>query len=458
MPDRLRAPFTYIARVKTPNLNLQKSRRFPGGRFLAAGVIGFFLQFNPSLVNLHLGIAHFSEIVFLMMTVGTGYLFATGYRQVRIVVLVLFVLGCFVTRAAFGGLEFQMGNGNNDLVSAVGFLVYALGAPFLFYLFEDSEPVYGFSLGFLAGAVGSTMVLWGQFVHLDSLLIQLGLMPPVHTVQMLSTVGEGRMSGMWGHANEAGHVLALAMSAAACVWVCRRGYGAPAIALAIACVAAMFYFAANRGGIISCVIVLGAAMYLNDDFRPTKWRTVILVAILLTMAIVVPYMISNSLFSGRFANDVLAQNASGRVTTTWQGFELMLTHPFGYNTDVRQSDLRTETGFDTPHNGWLALGYAEGIPFLLIVVASLVFVLARPFIRWRVRPRDVLAFFFAIQLATSFMFEELAYSENFMFISAFLISYMLLLQPKQQAGGGRSADAALKTSEAGRIAPTVQLS
>ncbi|QJU57104.1 O-antigen ligase family protein [Sphingomonas sp. AP4-R1] len=390
----------------------------------AAFALGFFLQFNLVPTAWHIPITRFTQLLMLPCIAFLVHRLASRPNPLPTLLYCAGMLLLVVLHLAFSGTPLAFGGGNIDLAASVGYALYLLGGVGLYIMLAQRSGTSWFCWGILIGGLFSLLVFVMEANGLTGLAKAIGLTQPTQSLQKIgSDDGFTRLTGMWGHANEVGHVLAIAAPAAGYLYVSRRER-MPLVLLGLITMAC-FFFTANRGGVIA-VIVTGLAMLVARKERVDIKRKSFLFTMLGVVGVcyALYFLPSPDFIYARFAGDsgAINSNASGRLVTTRLGIDIALHHPFGMGVTDWRAALERGSGFQTPHNGFISMTNGMGIPFLLMCVWALIAVTLAGLRQPRKLSLDIFLMLAAVQMAVSFMFEELSYVDSFMMISALIMA------------------------------------
>lgn len=383
--------------------------------------LGFFLQFNFIPQAFEIPLHRASDLFMLFGAAMSPFVVLRKSRNPAIVVSYTVVLALCLARIVFAPDIFRSPKGFDVQVP----ILYLLSGTAAFYYLEKmraDRAIERFGLGLILGAAASLAVMVAQD-HGGFDLVSLGLTPPLATLNTAIVEAiEHRYPGLWGHPNEASHVIAMTGPAVAYFLTKKRR-----IVLAIMATGIMlgsFYFTLGRGGLMAFTLTALLALVL-DNLRFSVRRALYATVALGLLAPVIYAGAASTLLYKRLAEDrQISSNISERLDTQVIGVKMALEHPFGINHGEAQTTLGRMMPFTTPHSGFLSLAYAMGTPYLVALLASLAVIL------WRSRARgpagvDVFMFFLAVQITTSSMFEELAYDPTYTFFVGLLITYAL---------------------------------
>jgi O-antigen ligase len=407
-----------MARPLTPRAAPAEPRSYQWSAFAT----GFFLQFDLVPTAWHIPITRISLVIMLpwiaflvhRLLSRTNLLWTILYG----VLMLIFVL----LHLAFSGTSLNFGGGNVELAVSLSYALYLLGGIGLYIALAQRSGTGSFCWGLLIGALVSLIVFVMQAAGLGSLAIALGLSQPRQVIQELGGSGFSRLTGMWGHANAVGHILAIAAPAAGYLFIARRDR-LPLILLAVI-MGTCFFFTANRGGMIAAVLTCIAMLFMRKESVMAQRRT-FLIAIggLVGISYAMYFLPSPEFIYVRFTEDSgINSNASGRVATTLSGIELAIRHPFGLSSTDWRASLKENTGFITPHNGFITLAYQMGLPFLLMYLAAIVGCVLAGLRKPRKLSLDIFLMLAAVQASISFMFEELSNADPFIVLIGLIMA------------------------------------
>ena len=347
---------------------------------------------------------------------------------------VAFLVGAFLLFAAnimANGADLAFGYGNVDLSISVTYALSLVAAVPLLWALREQVCVEAFCWGVVLGGAGGAVVAVMQTFGLSPLLTSFGLVPAGQTVQVVGGLLGSRQGGMWGHANELGHVVAMTVPAG--LALTSTGRGRIALPLAILSNLAVFYVAGNRGGIVSASVTIVAALYFGGGLRLAVGRFMVAsLTILAAIPLILIFLNSDNLLYQRFASDGnIDNNIAGRLSSTAYGVKLALTHPFGLGWNEWHAALRADTGISSTHNGFISVAFAFGALFCALFILALVKqVSISPVVKDKA-PIDTLLFYSSIGIAISMLFEQLGYSIPFIFMACLITARFIL-------GGGGS--------------------
>ncbi|PZU07037.1 O-antigen ligase [Sphingomonas sp.] len=421
-------------------------------RWAAFGT-GFLLQFNLVPAAWHIPVTRISLIAMLPWIAFLIHRLLSRANPLSTIlysaIIVLFVF----LHLAFSGTALTFGGGNVDLALSLGYLIYLLGAVGLYIVLAQRSGTAWFCWGLLFGALTSLLVFVMQAIGLGGLAISLGLSQPRQVIQGLVD-GSSRLTGMWGHANEVGHILAISAPAAGYLFVSRRDR-APLVLLAII-MGGCFFFTANRGGMIAAIITCIAMFFARKESVMEQRRPLLItLALLAVVGYALYFLPAPEFIFARFTEDSnINNNASGRLGTTLAGLEMAVTHPFGMSGVDWRSALRSRTGFSTPHNGFIAMTNSIGLPFVLMYLVALVTVVLAGLRKPRKLSLDIFLMLAAVQASFSFMFEDVSLADPFMVIIGLIMARVYsgavtLAAPRRRnaSAGRRQADAQAATQD-----------
>jgi hypothetical protein len=385
--------------------------------------LGFFLQFNLVPTAWHIPVTRFTQLLMLPCIAFLVHRLASRTNMIFTVfycaVMMLFV----VLHLAFSGTSLTFGSGNSDLAVTIGYALYLLGGVGIYIMLAQRNGTSWFCWGILIGALLSLIVFVMEAHGMTGLAQSLGLAQPNQTVQKMGGEdGFSRLTGMWGHANAVGHVLAIAAPAAGYLFVSRRER-MPLVLLGIIMLVC-FYFTANRGGIIA-TMVTGVVMLFarKESIRAQRRSILITLGGLAVVAYGLYYLPSPDFIYARFSGGSgMNNNATGRVVTLMAGLDLAVRHPFGMSITDWGDALHRSTGFDTPHNGFISMANGMGVPFVLMYIWAVVTVGIAGLRKPRKLSLDIFLMLAAVQMSVSFLFEELSYVDAFMMMTSLVLA------------------------------------
>lgn len=389
----------------------------------AAFAVGFFLQFNPVPLAWHIPVPRFSQFAMLPCIAFLVHrmLSRTNLLSPLLYCALMLLFACI--HVAVAGTSLMFGGGNTDLAITVSYVLYLIGGVGLYILLTQRSATAWFCWGLLIGALLSLVVFVMEANGMSGLAKLLGLTQSNQTIQKIGVSdGFSRLTGMWGHANEVGHVLAIAAPAAGYLYVARRERMA-LLVLAIV-TGACFYFTANRGGVIAVLVTCIVMLFARKEVVAVKRRSIlIMLAALAVISYALYFMPSPDFIYARFSDESGAtKNASGRVETTLAGIELALQHPFGIGDTDWRAALQARTGFSTPHDGFISMAYEMGLPFVLMVMVAMAIVSFAGFRQPRTFSLDIFLMLAAVQMMISFLFEELSYVDPFVMLVSLILA------------------------------------
>jgi O-antigen ligase/polysaccharide polymerase Wzy-like membrane protein len=400
-----------VPELKIPRLQIPTSRPASVDPFsvlptCVAFASGFFFQFNILTTTFGLPFLRITDA--LMFLFVPCLVVAVGINKAVRDGLFYFVV-LFVVVAA--SLLFKRSADEGDKYMT---LILLLTSVFTFFFVEANERILvWFSVGTLLGWIPSLAVLFLQAGGNTS-LVDIGLGVPVDQTKLFAAaLASAKPGGMWVHGNEAGHVYALA---AACAFYLALRFRRPLIYIGFYAVfIASFLVTLNRGGLIAPTIALVYCYVRMGNFF-LYVQSAVIVAVGLVIVVTVPNSpVMDTLsdtFEARFLEDRNSDNnITERMVSNLAGVQVALENPFGIGFKERTSIMgdRTIHGVVSVHNGFLSLAYQSGIFVSLFYILSCIFLFVN---RRSVSPFHVIMFLFT---ATSMMFEELAFSQPFIF-------------------------------------------
>lgn len=390
----------------------------------ACFLVGLFLQFNIVPVAFHIPVPRITQLLTLPLIGFLIYTIAFSKRSFTQTIAYLSAMTILIAVHMFAsGTSMSFGGSNSDLASALAFGLYLFGAVGLYLLLSKRNATNYFAWGIVIGGLLSLVAFFMQAHGMAALARTLGLAQPNQVVARLSDEGETiRLSGMWAHANQVGHVLAMVAPASGFLLL-SRGNKLPTVLMAIAMLVC-FNYTGNRGGVITSVLTAIAAIFIRSETTRSRRRAIVGSAIFLFIATYALYFMPlPESFYARFEHNAnMDRNASGRLLTTQEALTLAIEHPFGMSQPDWRSALVQRTGFSTPHNGFFALANAMGLLFLLMFVGAQIRVVMLGLKKPRDLSLDIFLALAAFQIALSFMFEELGYTDTFMFVIALIMA------------------------------------
>lgn len=423
---------------------------------LAAGSAGFFLQFDLVPTAWHIPI---TRITLILMIPFILYLFhyITTYRKLTKVTGYLVAIPAFsLLHIASTGMSLSFGASNTDLALALGFVLYLVGGIGIYITLFRRGGTDGFCWGLLLGALCSLPILVLQANGFGDLLIKVGFAEPRQVVQQVNLPGlTERLTGMWGHANEVGHVLAIATPAACYLYLYRQTRLPLAIAAIVSVVG--YYYTVNRGGIIASMLVFIMTLFIKNkqvgiDYSKQKPNDILIAAIALGVIVIALYLLPTPEFLYKRLDDANAinQNAGGRFATTLAGLQAALQSPFGSLSSDWRWTMKGLTGFTTTHNGFLSLAFELGalaLPFFIFAFGAVV---VQGFRTSKRLSLDTYLMLASIQVSISFMFEELSDCDAFMLMMGIIMArvYSGVVDVKaDQSDGGKARRRRRRTSQ-----------
>jgi len=312
------------------------------------------------------------------------------------------------------GTLFAMPTLSNDQQTAVlayRYLLYSLAALYVLVIINEAKGLEWFCWGLIIGLVATIPIYVIQDSVYASKLVEWGLTPP-YTNTVFSSSGDFlRYSGLSSHPNDAGHTSALAAAAGAYFVVVRRKF--LPIVIVSAALLAVFYYTRSRGGLFA-----GGAIIAFSLLASQGRVNVIRLGLVLGFVVIAMILVSQIDFiAARFSDDAdQSNNIAERLGTTLAGLQVLLTNPFGLPIDEFSSDVVSASGgIGTPHNGFIFFGGIFGLfPLLALLVTFAVNLRARTAI-------DVFFLFLTLQVAVSFMFEQLPASCSYEFAICLLM-------------------------------------
>lgn len=408
-----------MATVPRPRPAIAESRSYLWGAFL----VGFFLQFNLVPTAWHIPITRFSQLVMLPCIAFLVHRLLSRANPLSTLFYCVLMLLFVALHLALGGASLAFGNANIDLALSVGSALYLLGGVGLYILVAQRSGTTWFCWGILLGGLLSLIVFVMEANGMTGLAKAIGLAQATQNVQMVAVGGGiGRLTGMWGHANEVGHVLAIAAPAAGYLFVSKRER-MPLVILGII-LAVCFFYTANRGGIIAAMATCIAMLFARKESIAVQRNSILLtLGAMAVIAYALYFLPPPAFIYERFADDAaMTNNASGRMATTLAGIEIALRHPFGMQVQDWRSALLSQTGFQTPHNGFISMANGLGVPFLLMYLFALVVVVIAGLRQPRKLSLDIFLMLAAVQMSVSFLFEELSYVDAFMLMFSLVMA------------------------------------
>lgn len=363
-------------------------------------VVGFALQFNIILgggLNLETG-GYGYRLMDVLGFILVGFLGFYVLNPGQIIVLVIYV---FVSAILFFVPILSPDPHTSILIYR--YFLYSLAALYIAILIDQEFVLQWFCWGIIAGLVATVPVFVIQASAYSSSLA--GVLPATYTEVFGSDGGFLRYPGLEGHPNAAGHVAALAAPAAAyLIYLGRRFVVALLVA---ACLTAVFYYTRCRAGFVVGIAILG----LSIAFTGGKISIFRLAGMAIAVLLIVLVLSQIDFVAGRFTDDpAAAENMSERVQTTLAGIQIVIDHPFGMAADEFSSYMAAASGgLPTPHNGYLFFGGVFGLlPLLVLLASSAVCLYVR-------RRTDVFFALLTLQVAGSFLFEQLPVSCSYAF-------------------------------------------
>lgn len=374
---------------------------------------------------------------------GAGAIGGYGYRLTDFIALgALALLGLFaiaphrvLSFGAFGLLVavlFLFPMLSSDLRTANlarHYVLYGFATLYVVLILRDLPAIDCFCTGLIAGVLATVPIFVLQDFGYTPALIEWGLTPGYFQITGVFTSDVLRLTGFWGHPNEAGHVAALSSAAAAYFAFVRHRF-MPLVIVGGALLA-IFSYTMSRGGLIAGATPLVLPLLFFRG-RLEMWRIGVLAA---AGAIVLIILSNVDSIAARFQDDPNASNNIGdRIDSILYGFRIMFTHPFGTSIADLFSLIYSGTGgVGSPHNGFLFFGAIFGLlPLTLFLVA----------LAANLRVRDDTDIFFAVltfQITLSFLFEILSDSYSYVFVICILLSRAFL---KTQIGASLVAQTA----------------
>lgn len=274
---------------------------------------------------------------------------------------------------------------------------------------KNESMLVAFSIGTLAGLVPSAIVLFLQAGG-DTSLYSIGLgVPPDEMAANSALLATVKLGGIWALGNESGHVYAIATAPA--LYLSIR-YRRPLIYVVAYCVLlATFTDTLNRGGLVAPSIGLIYCYARLGNFFLYAKTALALVAVAVTATANFGLDPFYDVIERRFFTDEAAtSNVAERLMSNLAGLQISIENPFGIGFHERISQMLHETtSVESVHNGFLSLAYQSGIVVPIVYVVSGVYLLIR---RRAMPPLYMITFLFT---ASSMMFEELTYSQPFIF-------------------------------------------
>jgi hypothetical protein len=294
---------------------------------------------------------------------------------------------------------------SHSMILAARYMLYSVAALYVAAIISEIEALEWFCWGLIAGLLANIPIFIIQSSDDSSELIKWGLVPQYAQVVFWGFGASFlRYSGLYGHPNEAGHIAALCAAAGAYFAVAHRKF-LPA-AIVFVGLLGVFYYARSRAALFAGGMTLGLSLLIAGA-RITFFRfALVVVAAIVSVA----FLSQLDFVASRFSDDPLASHSIGeRMSTTLAGLRALLSHPFGMPIDEFTSYLRTETGFGTPHDGFILFGGVVGLIPLFMLLA---------FFAASLRVHDTVDSFFALlvaQVTVSFLFEQLSVSSSYQF-------------------------------------------
>lgn len=391
-------------------------------------IVGFALQFDVILgggLNLETG-GYGYRLVDVVSFVLAGLFAFYALDPRRIIVLAIYV-------SASGILFFMpvLSPDPHTSILVYRYLLYSLAALYVAVLVEQGVALQWFCWGIIAGLVATVPIFAIQASAYSSSLV--GVVPATYTEVFGSYGGLLRYPGLEGHPNAAGHIAALAAPAAAyLVYIGRSLLVAVLVGI---CLIAVFYYTRCRAGFVIGIGVLG----LSIAFTEGKINIIRLAGMTLVASFLALAFSQLDFIAGRFIDDPgVTDNMSQRTQTTLAGIQLVIDHPFGMAADEFSSYIAAASGgLPTPHNGYLFFGGVFGLlPLVVVMITSAVCLYVR-------RSPDVFFALLALQVAMSFLFEQLPVSCSYAFALCLMGARAFLRTPlgdimKERATGDNS--------------------
>jgi hypothetical protein len=294
------------------------------------------------------------------------------------------------------------------------FLLYSAAGLYVAILLDRGLGEY-FAWGMLTGLGVSVFTM---------LLVQLGV--PVSTLSSLGlaagyAVDFGgyvrempRLSGLWGHPNEAAHVAALASAGAAYLLLVKHSKTAAVVGAVL--LLGMFYFTLSRGGLL-----VGAGI-LMLSFVIQRGRSSKMLAVFALLAVFAVSEVPD--IGSRLSDQADAEaNAAERLDSMLAAAALVVSHPLGQSIVDFQHDLQRSTlVVVSPHNGFLFMGTVLGLLGLFIFCLALATHLMNP-------KSNVFMALLSLQVCASFMFEQISSNRSYVFVLGIILASAYLRTP-----------------------------
>jgi hypothetical protein len=387
---------------------------------------GFFLQLNIWTSNFGPNGTRVSDI-FVLVGVGlTGWQLVRGAHLRPLLLLLGICAVGLLLRATLGNMSSSFYDPSDLLIEVRYGLSYLGGFAFALMFQEDELALEAFCLGILAGGLAAVPIFYLQVVGKEDLLMKFGLQAKDAAFQVTTYAGAlTRKPGIWQHANEAGNVMALLAAPAAWFTLRRRRYWP--LGIAVVALLGSFYFTLNRAGLINFAIVTMLSFLLSPNLKLSGWRmpvvalggVVVIAAFIITSSFAFTGITDPAVTSRVTQTQQVSANAEGRLTTTLDGAMIALQHPWGLNYNDKIELLYQDTGFRTPHDGYLSVEYAVGSVFLILTVYSIVSAIGSAF-QSTVSSVDIFYFFLALSISIAFFYEELGYNCTYIFLLGIL--------------------------------------
>ncbi|MEA3535454.1 O-antigen ligase family protein [Rhizobium sp. CC-YZS058] len=395
-------------------------------KFLAlfAFGVGFLLQCNVITNSIGLRLLHISDLIVL---VGLPVLYVVYVRLLASGPLILHLVVLSFSFLLSVMLFHERGEG--EFYTSIFTYLYTLFfLPFTYMLFKErllTPFCWGIFYGFSAAAMllGLDLVLHDQLssIGLAFVFDPAAVAEALARGEITSALRLEKAGGIWAHGNEAGPVFALAAAAAAYLAEKKQNFWIFTRFTSI--YLSTFTLTQNRSGLIA-VILVGLVLYIRRLSMATLKRSFFtIIAVAIGVIVVLPFGVFDfvdSAISKRFLEDSnVSNNASERFSSLGHGFEVMFQYPFGIGYTARYNLMQAIGGIGSPHNGFLATAFANGLVYVVLLVTTILYLAVR---------RRKIGFFAyaAAALVTVYMFEELSYNPCMMAFVALMISYVAL--------------------------------
>ena len=288
-------------------------------------------------------------------------------------------------------------------ILAYHYVLYSLAALYIVAILDNGPALEHFCWGLIIGLLATLPIFVLQDSVYSPKLIEWGLTPGYTQVLVNNDTDFLRYAGLSGHPNEAGHVAALSAAAGAYFAFVQRRF--LPVALVCAGLMVVFYYTRSRGGLSAGGAIL-AIPFLVTRGHITFLRFAVMSGVLILAFLSISEI---DFVATRFSDDAnLGDNIADRLDSILSGLQVMLTHPFGIPIQEFASYVAAGSGgVASPHNGFIFLGGVFGIlPLLAFLVACVT--------NLRVRTdTDVFFALFTVQVAISFLFEQLPESYSY---------------------------------------------